>query len=226
MSALTFGGHVDAFSAGHLLRVVNYHNTPASGALALRRELALYARHYRALRLDDVDAFYDTGGWGDGPPPFLPVFYEGYRNSYDVAGAVCDELGITGWFAVCTGFVDCPPAEQELYARSHWIGLVEEELVGGRIAMSWDEVADLAQRHVVFPHTASHAGIADVVSDADVEREVVAPRTAMQRATGLPADVFCWLHGSPFGSSPRHDAALVDAGYRYVVSNTMLHRIG
>lgn len=225
MSALTFAAHTSAISAGHLLRVVNYHNTPASGAEMLRRELAQYAERHRSVTLEDVDTFFETGQWSWDQPPFMPVFYEGYRNSYDVAGAVCDELGITGWFAICTGFVECEESEQEVFARSHFIGLVEEELALGRIAMSWEEVADLSQRHVVFPHTASHDGIADVISDEDVEREITRPKVAMDQVTGQSAAVFAWLHGSPFGTSPRHDGAVVAAGYRYLISNTTVHRI-
>ncbi len=53
----------------------------------------------------------DVGG--PTSPVFYPVFYEGYRNSIEVAAEVCDELGLTGVF-VCTGFVDCPVAEQEV----------------------------------------------------------------------------------------------------------------
>lgn len=223
---LSYGGHVEAIEGGHLLRVVNYHNTPRSGLHSLRRELAQYAEKFRALTLADLDAFFATGVWPDDRPGFVPVFYEGYRNSYDVAGKVCDELGITGWFAVCTGFVDCPVEEQEIFARSHYIGLLEEELVGGRIAMTWEELGELSGSHVVFPHTASHDGIADVVTDEDIEREIVEPKRKMEAATGTPAALWAWLHGSPYGASPRHDEAIRNAGYRYQVSNTMLHRIG
>lgn len=225
MSDLTWPAHRDAFAAGRYLRLVNYHNTPASGRLALHRELSAYREVFVGIDLAELDHFYATGTWTSQEPGFLPVFYEGYRNSYDVAGQVCDELGITGWFAVCTGFVDCPVAEQELFARSHWIGLVDEEMHGERIAMTWDEIAELSTRHVVYPHTASHDGIADVVSDEDLDREIAEPKRRMDAVTGQSAPAFVWLHGSPWGASPRHDAAIVAAGYRYLFSNTMIHRI-
>ncbi len=222
---MTWPAHRDAIAQGRYLRVINYHNTPASSRLTLRRQLNSYREAFSPVGLTDLDNFYATGRWGTGRPGFLPVFYEGYRNSYDIAAAVCDELDITGWFAVCTGFVDCPVPEQEFFARSHWIDLVDEEKTGDRIAMSWPEIADLSARHVVYPHTASHDGIADVVSDEDLYREVVEPKTRMDAMTGQSAPAFAWLHGSPWGSSPRHDAAVAAAGYRYVFSNTMIHRI-
>ena len=226
MSTLHWAGHRELFAGGRYLRVVNYHNTPASGRLALRRELARFSAAFTSVDLAELDHFFATGSWTSAEPGFLPVFYEGYRNNVEVAAPVCEELGITGWFAVCTGFVDCPVAEQELFARSHWIELADEEKNGGRLAMSWDEVARLSARHVVFPHTASHDGIADVVTDEDLHREIAEPKRRMDAVTGQSAAAFSWLFGSPGGASPRHDQALRDAGYRYLFSNTMISRIG
>ncbi len=226
MTALTWPSHRELFAAGRYLRVVNYHNTPASGRLAVRRELASYREAFAPVDLAELDRFYESGTWTTDEPGFLPVFYEGYRNSFDVAAPLCEELGITGWFAVCTGFVDCPVAEQELFARSHWIGLADEEKTGDRIAMSWDEIAELSVRHVVYPHTASHDGIADVITDEDFRREIVEPKQRMDAVTGQSAAAFVWLHGSPWGASSRHDEAVRAAGYRYLFSNTMIHRIG
>lgn len=227
MSALTLSAHRDTIAAGRFVRVVNYHATPRSGRDALRDELACYAKRFVNVTFAELDAFFETGRWSSGQPGFIPVFYEGYRTCIDVAASACDELGLSALFPVCTGFVDCPPAEQELYARSHHIGLVPEDLAqpGERLALSWDEIAELSQRHTVTPHTASHAGIADVATDADFEREVFEPKRTMDAVTGQSAPAFAWLHGTQWGMSDRHDGALRDAGYRYLISNTMIHRI-
>ena len=225
MTALSWPAHRELFAAGRYIRVVNYHNTPASGRLALGRQLAAYRKAFVPVDLAELDRFFETGSWSADEPGFLPVFYEGYRNSFDVAAPLCDDLGITGWFAVCTAFVDCPVGEQELFARSHWIGLVDEEQTGERIAMSWAEIAELSARHVLYPHTASHQGITDVITDEDFRRQVVEPKQRMDAVTGQSAAAFAWLHGSPWGASRRHDDALRAAGYRYLFSNSMIHRI-
>jgi hypothetical protein len=227
-SHLTLSAHRSAFAGGRYLRVVNYHSTPASHRDDLRNELAAYAKRFDTITLADLDEFFATGRWSTTRPAFVPVFYEGYRESYDVSGPICDELGLTAWFAVCTGFVDTPVAEQETYARSHYIGLVDEDLArpGERLALTWNEVGELARRHVVFPHTASHAGIADVATDDDFDREIFEPKRKMDAATGQSAPAFVWLHGTQWGMSERHDRALQEAGYRYQISNTMIHRIG
>lgn len=220
--------HRDALASGRFVRVVNYHNTPRSSAAALRAELAAYAERFEPLTLDDLDGFFAGGTWRGERPGFMPVFYEGYRNSAEVAAPICDDLALTGWFPICTAFVDCPVDEQEVFARSHHIGLVAEETErpGERIAMTWDDVAALSRRHVVTPHTAAHVGINDTATDEDLEREVIEPKRRMDEVTGQSAPAFAWLHGTRWGMSERHDAAVRTAGYRYLISNTMIHRVG
>lgn len=213
------------YAAGRYIRVLNYHSTPAGGGPGLERELEHLAERFDPVALEDLDRLFDTGRWGKSRPGVLPVFYEGYRNNAEVAAPILDRVGLTGWFMVVTGFVDCPVEHQEAFARSHWIGLVDEDLRGERLAMTWDDVADLSRRHVVTPHTASHEGLDTLTTPADLWREVAEPKARMDAVTGRSAPAFTWLHGSSYGRSPTHDAAVRAAGYRYLFSNTMIQRI-
>ncbi len=225
MSAPTVASHKQAFRQGQLIRVVNYHSTPAGGAAALERELADYAQAFCPVTLEDLDALFETGEWHKDRPGVLPVFYEGYRNSATVAAPLCERVGLTACFPVATQFLSTPTEHQEAFARAHWIYLVEEDLRGERIAMTWEELRDLSERHIVFPHTASHEGFDTVLDAADLKREVSDPKAEMDSVTGQDAAAFAWLHGSPYGRSPMHDRALVDAGYRFLFSNTMIQRL-
>jgi len=220
-----FGDHMAALAAGNHLRVVNYHATPASSAASLRRELAGLAARYDPVGLAELDAFFATGRWPTTRPGLLPVFYEGYRDGFDVVAPLLDEVGLTGWFFVCTGWVDTPPAQQEAYAYAHHLGLTAADVGRDRLAMSWDEIAALARRHVVTPHTASHDHALGMRSAADIEREVTGPKRRMDAVTGQSAPAFAWLHGTPLGLVPAADAALTGAGYRYLFSNTMVQRL-
>lgn len=225
MSAPTVASHAAAFREGQLIRVVNYHSTPLGGYPVLERELTDYAEAFAPVTLDDLDALFETGEWHKDKPGFLPVFYEGYRNSATVAAPLCDRLGLTGWFPVVTQFLSTGIEHQEAFARAHWIYLGEEDLRGERIAMTWDEVEDLSDRHVVFPHTASHEGFDTILDAADIDREVVGPKGQLEAVTGRIAPAFAWLRGSAYGRSELHDRAVVDAGYRYLFSNTMIQRL-
>lgn len=215
--------HRDLIAAHGPLRVVNWHTTPARTAGALRDRLRALTARYDALDLAGLDALFD--GERRTRPAFVPVFYEGYADHVTVAAEVCAELGIAGWFAVCTGFVDCPVPEQEVFARSHWIALADPPAPDERLAMTWPEVAQLSRDHVVFPHTASHDGIAETVTDGDLDREVSEPKRRMDAVTGRSSAPFAWMGGTPYGTSARHDDAVLRAGYRYVVSNTMIQRL-
>ena len=220
---------IDAAAAqlerGHFIRVVNYHSTPRVAADELEQELTRFAQLYAPVTLADLDRYVDTGSWHKDRPGLIPVFYEGYRNSATIAGPILDSLGLTGWFPIATSFLDCDPAHQEAFARAHWIALVEEDQRGGRIAMSWDEVRTLAERHVILAHTAHHEGFDTVFTDDDLQREVIDSGRRITDETGtLPAG-FVWLHGSSYGHQERHDRAVREAGYRYQFSNTMIHRI-
>jgi hypothetical protein len=226
MTILGFEQYTAALTEGRHLRVVNYHNTPHATADQLRTELAAYAAAFRSVTLEDLDRFFTTGVWHLDRPGFIPVFYEGYLNNATVAAPLCDELGITAWFPVITQFIDCPVADQQAFADAHHISLVEEERDGGQIAMSWDQVAALSQRHVITPHTATHEQITKIITPEDFEREIVEPRRAVERVTGREAPAFVALYGTPHGMSPDHDRAIRDAGYRYHISNTAIQRIG
>lgn len=217
--------HTTAFRDGHHLTVLNYHNTPSRMADEIRNDLLVMKERFHLADLSDLDEFTDSGRWPQDRPVALPVFYEGYENHLSVAAPVCDEVGVTGWFGVCTGWIDSVPSAHEIFALSHTIRLVPEEIGAERIAMTWGEVAQLGERHIVFPHTASHAAQHDVISDADIEREIDEPLRQLQAVCKRSAPVFAWLHGTSWGCNGRLDRALIDAGYRYLISNTMVHRI-
>ncbi|MGW2339525.1 polysaccharide deacetylase family protein [Streptomyces sp. NPDC001661] len=212
--------------SGHALRVVNYHNTPASWKDELVTELRDYARDFDTIDVADLERFARTGAWHKPRPGLLPVFYEGYRDNYDVAAAACEEAGVIGWFFVCTAFVDTAVDAQYDYALAHRIKLVPENPRGERLAMTWEEIADLHRRgHVVTPHTASHALARKVLTPEDIEREVIEPKRRMDRATGGSALCTAWLEGSSWTGQSAADRALVEAGYRFVFSNTMVQRL-
>ncbi|WP_367048423.1 polysaccharide deacetylase family protein [Streptomyces sp. Je 1-332] len=216
----------DDLRAGQFLRMVNYHNTPASWKGELVAELRRYAEDFETVTVADLDRFSRTGVWHKSRPGLLPVFYEGYRDNYEVAAAACDEAGVVGWFFVCTAFVDTPAEAQYDYALAHRIKLVPENPRGERIAMSWDEIGDLHRRgHVVTPHTASHALARKVLTQEHIEREVVEPKRLMDRVTGGSALCTAWLEGTSWTGESPADRALVEAGYRFVFSNTMVQRL-
>jgi peptidoglycan/xylan/chitin deacetylase (PgdA/CDA1 family) len=226
MTILTADYQREVFASGAFVRVVNWHNTPESERGKLRAELAWYAKRYDPVLPEDLDRFFETGHWGKSKPGILPVFYDGYLNNATVAAPVCDELGISAWFFPPTAFLSVDPTEQRAYADAHHITLVPQEREQPRLAMSWDDLEVISRRHVVAAHTANHTQARHIVTTADVEREVLEPVRLIEAVTGTRPPAFAWLYGTPFDPSSLAWRAVLDAGIRYAVSNTVYQRIG
>lgn len=225
MSVLRPDGVRNAFGAGAFIRVVNWHNTPQTERSTLRAELAWYLARYDPVLPDDLDRLFDTGTWRGSRPGFLPAFYDGYLNNATVAAPVCDELGLTAWFLPPTAFLSVEPERQREYADAHDIDLVDEERLQPALAMTWDQLAALSARHVVAAHTANHVESRHVVTAEDVEREVLEPARLIEAVTGRRPPAFAWLWGVPFDGASVAGRALLEAGVRYVFSNTAVQRI-
>lgn len=225
MSVLTARYQQRAFAEGRLLRIVNWHNTPASTRSTLRAELSWYLDRYDPVLPEDLDRFFDTGDWKLSKPGFIPVFYDGFLNNATVAAPVCDELGLTAWFYPPTAFLSVPPEEQQAYAKPRHITIMEEERHQPAVGMTWDDLAVIARRHVIAAHTANHAAAKDITTADDVEREITEPIRLITELTGKTPPSFAFLHGTvPVPGTPAGDAVL-NSGVRYATTNTAYLRI-
>ncbi|SDP20865.1 hypothetical protein SAMN05660199_03356 [Klenkia soli] len=217
---------VDAVLHGRHLRVVNWHNTPASHAAELRRELEWYAERFSPVTEAALHSALDTGRWADPRPGVVPAFFDGFASAAQVAAPLCEELGLVGWFYPPTEFLDCPPAQQRAFAAEHDLGVLDEDLPGDApLAMTWDALADLATRHVVCGHSATHASSASVRTPADVERQVHRPLARLTEVVGRRPAGWAWLGGTPFDPTAPGDAAVAAAGIRLWTSNAAVERL-
>lgn len=220
------GEVVDAFVAGRLVRAVNYHNTPLGRAEEIEAKLRDYARRYESVTPTDIDDFARTGRWNTTRPAMMVAFYDGFHNAVTVGAQVCDALGLTAWFYPPTAFLDTPAEEQRDFAARNEIYIVPEERDGSaRLAMTWDELGTIAERHVVCGHTASHALEAQTRSPADVDREVVRSLQRIEQVTGRPAGAFAWLGGTPYDEKSPGCRAVRDAGVPFMMSGLLVQRL-
>lgn len=221
-SVAAFGG----LTAGPLVRTINFHNTPPSRSADIERQLLAVGERFLSVGEDDLDGLLSGGAWRWPKPPLIPVFYEGYRNNYEVALPLLERLGLRAWFFVPTAFIDTPVPEQHAFARAHHIGLTDDDQPGRRCAMTWDELCDVAARgHVVACHTATHCAISDVRTPEDIQRELVRPRQRLEQELGREVRGLAWLSGAPYGENDRVDPAVHKAGYRLIFSNTKIQRV-
>ena len=215
----SFGQHAAALAAGRFLRVINYHNTPAGSEEQLEKELSAYLAAYDPVTPADLDIYFDTGRWPGDRPGFVAAFYDGYYNHATVAAPVCDRLGLRAWFLPPTEFLDTPTDGQHEFAERQDFWVLDEEREQERLAMSWDDLAAIAQRHEIVAHTATHASAAQAAADPD--RELAGPRRRIAEVTGRAPEAVVFRLGDPHGPG----LPVADAGYRFVVSNTAIQRL-
>ena len=100
----------------------------------------------------------------------------------------------------------------------------------GRLALSPEEISDLARRgHVIASHTQSHTtaspSFAPDLSPEALAREVAGSKQTLEDIAGEPVRAFAWREGTPLGSDGRAYAALADAGYELLFANHAVQRI-
>lgn len=209
------------------LDALNFHNTGARRAHELERVLLDAGERFGPLDEAGLDALLDGRPAPADRPPLLLVFYEGFRTNYDVALPLVERAGLTAWFAIPTAFVDAPVATQRSRAARDDIILSRDpDPPDGRLALSWDELRDIADRgHVIVSHTATHRALSELRTPAGRRRELDDSRARLQHETGADAATIVFQWGAPFGRAPEIDAAIRTAGYRRVLSNLAVQRL-
>ena len=217
--------HVAALRAGRLLHVVNYHLTPPERGADLERQLAGYLRHFDPVVPEHLDSWFRTGRWPLRRPGFAACFFDAHRE-HVLAAELCESLGIAGWFLLPTAFVDCPAEQQADFCEVHDLWLPETPHPDGRIALTWQEVARIGRSHVLAAHTATHAVPDQASAPEGAQRELIEPARRLEQVSGRAPVVLAWRLGLPH--DPAHPAAeaVREAGYRYLVSATLIQRIG
>ena len=211
---------------GAYLRVVNYHNTNPASAEQLEAEIRYYSEHFVPVTLRDLDAFFTTRKWPYDRPGLIPAVFEGFRNQYDVLVPLLNKYHFTGWFYIPSYYMDVPVPEQAAYSEAHELDISDHGLYpDGRVAMTWDEVREIASRHEICCHTGTHFQITRESSEEEMRREIVDAKRHLEAQIGREVKVFCWLYGEEYRYNARAHRYLEEAGYEYVLSNLKLEKI-
>ena len=207
-----------------MIRVVNYHLTPASHADMLDREFAALAARYAPVGEQELTEYLTTRRWPMGRPGVLPVFYNGNRNNFDVARPLLDRHGLIGWFMAVTCFSSCPAADQADFAKSHHLTTLPGEYPDGRVALSWGELRKLDVRHVVASHTRSHSP-ASQTDMVQLQDQIVGAQQDFIRELGHSVRSCAWHLGGRYSENPLADATIEQAGHDILFSNFAVQRL-
>lgn len=208
------------------IRVVNYHNTDPMDADRFEREIRSFSENFCSVSVADMDAFFLNREWPHKKPGLIPALFEGFRNQYDVYLPLLEKYGFRAWFYVPSFFMDVPVQCQLRYTEHNDLTVTRPEVYpDGRYAMNWDEVRKIAEKHEICCHTGNHFEIRRDTPDEDMYREIVVSKRYLEEKIGRNVDVFCWLYGEEYSYNPRAHQYLLEAGYRYVVSNLKIEKI-
>ena len=195
------------------LRVVNYHDTPTPDLENLDRQLGYFASRFEDVTLCDLEELLASGRWDRVRPGLVMTFDDGLRSNYQ-ASKLLEEHGRTGWFMIPTAFVDTPPGQQIAFAAAHRIHS-SDSFDDGRIALSWDEIREMSQRHVICSHTATHMRMGNPM-DAETRRaEIHGSKQRLEAELGKPCDAFAWVGGEETSYDREAAESIRDAGYRF-----------
>ena len=214
---------MDAFRRGHFVRSVNFHNTFAEDKEVLQAQLSGLSQRFKSIGLKELEALIAGTPWTDERPPILLVFYEGYRNHFDIAQPLLEALGLTGVFCLIPGFIDTPVAEQASFAAPRLIDVDALEYPDRRLAMTWDEVRELSAQHDMVCHTLTHADAND--PETDVRLESVGAIERLEEELGQEVNAFVWRRGAAWGEVPRADACLREANIHLLLSSFKVERL-
>lgn len=208
------------------IRALNYHDTPASEADVFDAQLAFFARHFVPVRLEDLLSLAG-GEWPHARPGLIISFDDGLASHASVAAPLLEKHGFVGWFMVPTGFVDTSPSEQSDWAERHSIVVRDRPRSDGRVALSWDELRALSDRHVIGCHTVDHVRFSSDRSASELEHETHVARERLEAELGEPIRVFAWVGGEESSYSASGAAMIRKAGFRVgLMTNNAIFRPG
>jgi peptidoglycan/xylan/chitin deacetylase (PgdA/CDA1 family) len=196
------------------IRVVNYHDTPMESSESFAQHLRFYRQYFAPVNASALSDFLDKGTWTDEKPGLILSFDDGLRSNADLAAPLVKEYGFTGWFFVPTEFIACSPDRQKAFAFDHAISFNEDH-EDGRIAMSWDELRELAKWHVIGCHTSTHHRMVSSTTRSQIHAEVAEAKHFMQEQLGFEVSHFCWVGGEEETYSREAADAIRAAGFRY-----------
>ncbi len=196
------------------IRVINYHDTPEFHRDMLERHLIWYRSFYQPVNREMLDKFLKDGFWPYRKPGIIISFDDGLWSNYAVAVPLLEKYGFCGWFFVPAAFIGRPVREQAGFAEQNKIQYSEIR-PDGRLAMSREELRDMAAHHVIGCHTMTHCRLGDTVPPHRMFVEVALARAVLSERLGMDIDTFCWVGGEERSYSRRASEEVRKAGYRY-----------
>jgi peptidoglycan/xylan/chitin deacetylase (PgdA/CDA1 family) len=208
------------------IRVLYSHDVPAVSRDRFVAQLKMLRRSFEPATRDDLVALLRDGKWNHDKPGLILTFDDGLRSHMEVVAPVLDDLGFQGWFFVPIGLVQLDATE---HAQAALLGSVLhgcDTTRDPRIFMTEQDLVQLARRHVIGCHTASHVRLSTALTDDDLDREIVGAKRRLEAVLQREVDSISWVGGEEWAYSP-NAARRIAREFDYAfTTNTLLTRHG
>ncbi|MCX5705961.1 MAG: polysaccharide deacetylase family protein [Candidatus Omnitrophica bacterium] len=178
------------------IKAVGYHSVTSLDVSNFRRQMDLYMKHYSPVSMDDLNNLLVHGQWQKTMPGIIISFDDGLLDNYRVAAPILEDYGVRGLFFVPSDFINQSPVDQKAYADEHRIMIPGDYKGNGRLAMTWNEIADLAKRgHMLGSHTHSHCRFYQSVPPEQMQMEMSESKRLLEESLKQRIHVFAWVGG-------------------------------
>jgi peptidoglycan/xylan/chitin deacetylase (PgdA/CDA1 family) len=209
------------------IRVVFYHDVPPALAGDFERQLSLFKKKFVPTTRADLDALLRGAHWPHDRPGIIVTFDDGLRSHFEVAAPILDRLGFQGWFFVPVDLLTLPPDAQPTAAERQSVLHDCDTTRDPRVFMTGRQLVELAERHIVGCHTATHCRLSKDLTESQLQMEL---RRAKERLESLlgghRVDSFSWVGGEEWAYSEAAARIVADIFDYAFTSNTCVTRAG
>ena len=211
MDKLTIENITVLLNEGRYLCSLHYHETPAYRGGLYDQQLAFIAK-YKMIVSEKIleECFLEKPRQQN---LLLIGVFDGYRTSRDVLSQILDKYNLQGWLMLVSGFLDASDARDELALEQLNMESVQP-YADGRYGMSWAEAAEMAKKHIICNHTASHRRHNDA---CDAMSEVTAAQQRISEKLGLKPKTVAFLGGESIEATPGLKDKLEQNGFIFSI---------
>lgn len=189
--------------------IVAFHriqDTPDSHGLTtsidmFERHCRYFRRHFRVISMRDLVERLERGVTVD--RMLAITFDDGYRDNFENATPVLEELKLPATFFVVTRWMGTdvvPWWDKEQGVRHPW--------------MTWDQVRSLHRRGFdIGAHTQTHADLGQI-SGVDAREEIVGSKVELESQLGAPVELFAYPYGGGDNLTEANRQQVRAAGFR------------
>ena len=188
------------------MRVAAFHDIPTPAQDDFSAQILWLKENYNLVSLGDL---FDRKNLNEHRTNVAITFDDGFKEHKTLVVPLFKKLGIPATFFICSGALGISGDAAQDFSK--------ERLRRSRLFEFMDaaDVKDLSRESLfeIGGHTTHHTDLGTELSAADIDREIVADKKALENIVGKPLRFFAYPFGGAKNISAPAKDALTSAGY-------------